>query len=336
MNDRKSLKYKSFCHLIGERSYELSNHLNNVLSVISDKVIPHPSGGSVAYYKADILQSQDYSPFGVTLKGRNLKKTGLSDKFRFGYQGSEGDDELKGEGNSYTTFYRQLDPRLSRWFSIDPKNRETPWQSPYNSMDNGPVRYNDILGDKIIIRNTWKDDDGNWQEKNIIYKRGKLFTEDGKKYTPEANGYIEKVAKDLDQLKKDSKRAASLIADLDKSKNTHMITNHIYEQPELDGSGNRNGLLNDGTGKSTVTKYEAWGKIDVNGRSRSPRVGLIHELTHAWDFNMGYMAKLRVTFTDGVDNAEVHAIQVENTVRAKTGDPKRTTYGGLEITSVEL
>ena len=47
---------------------ELSNHLGNVLSVISDKVIPHPSGSTVAYYKADILQSQDYSPFGVKLK----------------------------------------------------------------------------------------------------------------------------------------------------------------------------------------------------------------------------------------------------------------------------
>jgi len=31
---------------------------------------------------------------------------------------SEKDDRVKGEGNSYTTFFRQLDPRLGRWLSI--------------------------------------------------------------------------------------------------------------------------------------------------------------------------------------------------------------------------
>ena len=52
---------------------ELTNHLGNVLSVISDKPIPHSnSGGLIDYWLADILVSQDYSPFGVTLSGRNF------------------------------------------------------------------------------------------------------------------------------------------------------------------------------------------------------------------------------------------------------------------------
>jgi RHS repeat-associated protein len=123
--------------------------------VISDKVIPHPSGSSVAYYKADILQSQDYSPFGVTLRGRNLKRSGLTEDFRLGYQGSEKDNELKGEGNSYTTFYRMLDPRLGRWFSCDPVIQAH--QSPYNSMDNNPILLNDPLGDKVKIGEKGKE-----------------------------------------------------------------------------------------------------------------------------------------------------------------------------------
>jgi RHS repeat-associated protein len=134
------------------KAYELTNHLANVLSVISDKVIPHQStvsAGTIDYYLADILQAQDYSPFGVTLKNRNFSKAGNLEKFRFGYQGSEQDYEVKGEGNSYTTFFRQLDPRLGRWFSIDPKTSGTPWESPYASMGNNPIWFNDLLGDEF-------------------------------------------------------------------------------------------------------------------------------------------------------------------------------------------
>lgn len=69
--------------------------------------------------------------------------------YRYGYQGSEKDDEVKGDGNSYTTHFRQLDPRVGRWMSIDPKAKSMPWQSPYCSMDNNPILYNDVFGDSI-------------------------------------------------------------------------------------------------------------------------------------------------------------------------------------------
>ena len=57
------------------------------------------------------------------------------------------DNEVKGEGNHYTTEFRQLDPRLGRWFSVDPRAAEQPWQSPYCSMGNNPINLNDPLGD---------------------------------------------------------------------------------------------------------------------------------------------------------------------------------------------
>ncbi len=69
---------------------------------------------------------------------------GFSGSYRFGYQGSEKDNEVSGEGNSYTTEFRQLDPRLGRWFSVDPVFQ--PWQSPYTSMDNNPIGLNDVSG----------------------------------------------------------------------------------------------------------------------------------------------------------------------------------------------
>ncbi|MBA2746948.1 MAG: hypothetical protein H0U44_12045, partial [Flavisolibacter sp.] len=59
----------------------------------------------------------------------------------------ENDNEVKGEGNSYTTEYRAYDPRLGRWFSVDPKTQMQPWESPYAAMNNSPIWRNDPNGD---------------------------------------------------------------------------------------------------------------------------------------------------------------------------------------------
>jgi hypothetical protein len=74
---------------------------------------------------------------------------GNTGDYRYGYQGSEKDGEISGEGNSYSTFFRQLDVRLGRWKSIDPKVHA--WESPYVSMGDNPIRNNDVLGDEIDI-----------------------------------------------------------------------------------------------------------------------------------------------------------------------------------------
>lgn len=71
--------------------------------------------------------------------------------YRYGYQGSEKDDEIKGAGNSYTTKFRLLDPRVGRWMSRDPKASKMPWQSPYISMDGNPIMNNDPNGDIVPL-----------------------------------------------------------------------------------------------------------------------------------------------------------------------------------------
>ena len=88
-----------------------------------------------------LQNTTDYSPFGVTLDGRTIER-GF---YRRGFNGMEKDDELKGNGNSYTTEFRQLDPRVGRWFSVDPVIK--PYISPYNSMSNNPIVKVDPKGD---------------------------------------------------------------------------------------------------------------------------------------------------------------------------------------------
>jgi RHS repeat-associated protein len=56
------------------------------------------------------------------------------------------DDEVSGAGNSYTTEFRQYDPRLGRWMSLDPLFDYFPDVSPYISFDNNPIYFTDPDG----------------------------------------------------------------------------------------------------------------------------------------------------------------------------------------------
>lgn len=71
----------------------------------------------------------------------------IVDDYRYGFNGMEKDDEVSGQRNSYTTTWRQYDPRIARWKSVDPKDKLQPWQSPYSAMDNAPIWKNDPNGD---------------------------------------------------------------------------------------------------------------------------------------------------------------------------------------------
>jgi RHS repeat-associated protein len=88
--------------------------------------------------------------------------------YRYGYQGSEKDNDVSGNGNSYTTEFRQLDVRLGRWFSRDPLFKEFSSQSPYISMNNSPISIIDIFG----LKGDWHWDKGDNNEKILVADKG--------------------------------------------------------------------------------------------------------------------------------------------------------------------
>ena len=69
----------------------------------------------------------------MQMPGRTYNTT----DYRFGYNGMEKDKEIKGDGNSYTTEFRQYDPRLGRWISLDPLMRMFPNMSPIEYLSIG-------------------------------------------------------------------------------------------------------------------------------------------------------------------------------------------------------
>ena len=86
-------------------------------------------------YSADIVSSTDYYPFGMAMPGRKFN----SSAYRYGFQGQEKDDEIKGEGNSVNYKYRMHDPRIGRFLSLDPLARDYPHNSPYAFSENRVV-----------------------------------------------------------------------------------------------------------------------------------------------------------------------------------------------------
>jgi RHS repeat-associated protein len=59
-----------------------------------------------------------------------------SKSYRYGFQGQEKDDEIKGEGNAVNYKYRMHDPRLGRFFATDPLEIQYPFYSPYSFSGN--------------------------------------------------------------------------------------------------------------------------------------------------------------------------------------------------------
>lgn len=78
----------------------------------------------------------------MTMPGREDNVGG----YRYGYNGMEFDTEVKGNQNSYTTEFRQYDPRLGRWLSLDPLMAKYPSMSPYLAFNNNPIYFTDPLG----------------------------------------------------------------------------------------------------------------------------------------------------------------------------------------------
>ncbi|OED44986.1 hypothetical protein AB832_01660 [Flavobacteriaceae bacterium (ex Bugula neritina AB1)] len=61
---------------------------------------------------------------------------GNSSDYRYGFQGQEKDDEIKGEGNSLNYKFRMHDPRIGRFFALDPLAAKYAYNSPYAFSEN--------------------------------------------------------------------------------------------------------------------------------------------------------------------------------------------------------
>jgi len=79
------------------------------------------------------------------------KKYEALDGYMYKFNGKEGDDEVKGNGNQLDFGNRIYDPRIGRWLSVDPLEKKFTGLSPYCFAINSPLITVDFDGKDIII-----------------------------------------------------------------------------------------------------------------------------------------------------------------------------------------
>jgi RHS repeat-associated protein len=128
----------------GQRKYELTNHLGNVLAIITDKkIFDESTGENTSNYKPDIVSLNDYYPFGAPMEGRNY--SGYD--YRFGFNGKELDKADEGWGSAiYDYGFRVYNPGIAKFLSVDPLAPEYPWYTPYQFAGNRPIKFIDLDG----------------------------------------------------------------------------------------------------------------------------------------------------------------------------------------------
>jgi RHS repeat-associated protein len=67
-------------------------------------------------------------------------------QYRYGFNGKENDNEVKGNGNQQDYGMRIYDPRLGRFLSVDPISKKYPELSTYQFASNTPIQAMDLDG----------------------------------------------------------------------------------------------------------------------------------------------------------------------------------------------
>src|SRR5215218_1692870 len=71
-------------------------------------------------------------------------------RYRYGFNGQENDNEVKGEGNQQDYGMRVYDPRLGKFLSVDPITSQYPELTPYQFASNRPIDGIDLDGQEFL------------------------------------------------------------------------------------------------------------------------------------------------------------------------------------------
>ena len=137
--------------------------------------------------------NSDYYPFGMVMPGKRLKAgfdgshishyvDAHGGSYRYGFQNQEVDNEIKGNGNSVNYKYRMHDPRVGRFFAVDPLASKYPHNSPYAFSENMVIHMIELEGLEAA-------------NPNSKYS----ITNDGRVYDPSLGGSLSCIVTDVGQ-----------------------------------------------------------------------------------------------------------------------------------------
>jgi RHS repeat-associated protein len=133
-----------FVRTVGNKAYELKDHLGNVRVVVSDAKIIEDTDASNTLSSADnflpeVRSAMSFYPFGQKMPGTEFYS---GDKPRYDFNGKETDQEsgLQDYG------MRIYDGRIGKFLSVDPLAKSYAWNTPYAFAENDVIRSIDLDG----------------------------------------------------------------------------------------------------------------------------------------------------------------------------------------------
>jgi YD repeat-containing protein len=323
---------------LGGKKYELSNHLGNVLAVVTDNI--HLDQDSTW---ASVINMTDYYPFGLAMDGRTVQDS----SYRYGFNTQEKVDEIKGSGNHYTAEFWEYNPRVVHRWNVDPK--PNPSFSNYAIMQGSPIWFSDPLGDTVRV---------SYKGSDLTYNDNKFFNSNGSEYGGKGigrdgsyKGFLGETLNAINSIAKGAE-GKNLIDELVSSENVFTINKgpkNLFSANSPSKAGANITEVQEATGNK-VGSTGSGGTIywnpnitesgfDTDGkRTRPAYIGLAHELFHGRDANQGQL-HFDNDYTNGLTGATYHstqsglkksewrAVYFENVLRGQVNIHRRTHYG---------
>lgn len=138
-----------YTRLLDKRTYEITDHLENIRAVVSDRKLSTLTGTVPGSFRPKVMLWNHYFPFGMEQPERNWTRSG--EKYRYAFNGKEKDtDPDWGTTSIYDYGFRIYNPALGKFLSVDPLTKSYPMLTPYQFAANSPISAVDLDGLEIL------------------------------------------------------------------------------------------------------------------------------------------------------------------------------------------
>jgi len=295
-----------------EYVYNYLDHLGNVRLSYTD------SNGDGDITSNEIIEENNYYPFGLEHKGYNNVVNGTENKYKT-YNGKELEEELG--KNTLAYGWRDYDPAIGRFNKVDRFSEKYYSLSTYSYAGNNPILFVDVQGDSIAAGSQKRYD----KLKNKVTKtRDKL-----QRKADKINVKAQKKGWSADKTSKKLGNIQERVASLDGTLNNFGTLESSTQVYELKSGQTEGGLTYDTSSGNIVIGY-------------GNTANFVHEATHAAQFESGDIA---FSTTNGASllqdlGDEVAAYKAQfafspSSVSGLSGTTKASSFAGITGTWVQ-
>lgn len=254
-----------------------SNTTGNVTIEISSQI-----AGSGSYTMNPYIDIDNFVMSWEDLVTISVNSCGSSLNYKYGFNTQERENEIYGEGNSFSAEFWQYDGRLCRRWNVDPKPNTS--FTNYGCFSNNPIWFVDLSGDTIKFANDASQD---FKKRINEYITKLKTTEEGKKV--------------LTRLETSTKIYTI-------SEVSEIIDSKFISTQDANKKFTGNGEIKIGSGY-----------LYIDGVGVNAFYAFAHEIYHGYQFDLGLEGYLALNYNMSANGkvqlAELQAVGFENYIR---------------------